>query len=638
MALQTPPEIPTLDILRSVRMVVNTIIATLITDTELTDNGFKLKTSAGDELEVDLSSIFLKRGESDDITNLPFASETQTGRIAIVSDKEVTQQVDDTKAMTVAKTLLLLTTLGIPKFGDLVDGEMVQATVIDGTLTIKSIPKLDWINSLDADEIAAFCEKLSGCSGSNPQEPTLNLVIVNHYEEQAVVVENIPLKAALDDNTCNNISGWVSGGSYPPIARITCDGLTVGYQTATLDRPDVRDALNEEGANTTKALFGFNWLKPSTFMDGENHTWQVYVGDSDVEATDYNKPKEIQCGTPPNNDPYVVGYEQSILNSITKNGSSVIVSILEVLNTGEKRAYTGSTIPVWSVANTPAGIILTPNNANKTVSIVSSNATTVSSFKLECSLTQPQTVQVITVGCERPSGLTNYLLSWHFIPEGGYARLYSTLDDACATAGQSFDGTAPGNLDPFLAQAVNLNIGTPFFLGDGSSCEKVGNNIYYVLNAAGNNTILKAIQVDNGVIVAVKDSTYTSPTCTSHAKLTVAEHDALPTITIYEYRSASGIARAFASQQEAIDMVGTIGNAAGTNRANYDLNSCSDATPAVGSILYNDNRPEHTADNSNYLWPVEAGFWLWNVTSSTDFYVLETDACGNIITKTHITP
>lgn len=642
MALQTPPEIPTLDILRSVRMVVNTIIATLITDTELTDNGFKLKTSAGDELQVDLSGIFLKRGESDDITNVPFASETQTGRIAISTAGMAQELLDDTTALTPAKLLIALTAMGLLKFdlNNQQEGDLLTLEASDDGFSARNISFTQYINSRSDAEIQALCTRLQsiGCGGGSTPQPTLNLRIAAHFEEQAIAIEALPNKAAMDKNVCDNVAGWVSSSTqYPAIARIVCDGQTVGYATATLPRTDVKNALNAEGANTTKTTFGFVWEKPSMYRDGQAHTWQVFVGDTSVEATDYNDPQTTTCGEPTTPDPYVVSVRQSILNSITKNGVSVTVSLIEKLNTGEERPYTGTATPYWSAAGDPAGIVLVPNPENKTVSVSATNAATVALFQLECSLAPSQQVQVLAGICTRPTGLTTFELSWHFIPDGGFARLYTTLDDANATAGQAIDGSAPGNLDLRIAQAANLNVGTPFFLGDSSSCEKLGNNIYSVFDSSGGNTIKKAIQVVDGVIVAVKDSTYTSPTCTTHAKLTQAEYDAHTLVfVIYQYVSASGIRRAFVTRAEALGLASTIGNMSG-ERAGLNTKVCFPEALSVGNVLYGDNRTEHIADNSWALWPVEAGWWISDFVSATNFYLLQTDACGNIITREHIT-
>ncbi|WP_460953167.1 discoidin domain-containing protein, partial [Spirosoma litoris] len=60
-----------------------------------------------------------------------------------------------------------------------------------------------------------------------------------------------------------------------------------------------------------------------------------------------------------------------------------------------------------------------------------------------------------------------------------------------------------------------------------------------------------------------------------------------------------------------------------------------------GSTLYNDNRPEHLVDNTNFYWPVEAGYWGFNrslpdgVTGSV--VLIKTNSCGVIIGRETIT-
>ncbi|WP_338876956.1 putative Ig domain-containing protein [Spirosoma sp. SC4-14] len=466
-----------------------------------------IQVTAGNKLPVAASALKTLVDQIQSNGGIPNASTTQRGAARQATDQEAALGANNDSYTTpkqlndrLANFYSTYADAAIDKFAEDATDETLDAfmAAIIGSLSVQTLQLL--------------CNRLAsiGCNGANPQEPTLNLVIVNHYEEQLAAV-SLPSKAAMDSNQCTNISGWVSGPDYPGVVRIVCDGLAVGYATATLERPDVRDALNELGANTTKTIFGFNWIKPATFMDGQEHTWQLFVGDSEVEATDYNVPQQKTCGEPSTPDPYVTYYKQSTVNSIEKGGAIKTVTLIEVLSDNSERPYSGTEIPSWSLADSPAGIVFTPNASTKSVDISATSAAEVDSFKLQCSLTLPQTIQVLSVGCTRPpSGLNTYQLSWHFVPDGGYARLYTTLDDACTTAGKRFDGTELGNLDPFTVQAANLNIGTEVFLGTGTSCEKAGDNIYYVLDNTGGNTVLKAIQVANGVIVAVKDSTYST--------------------------------------------------------------------------------------------------------------------------------
>lgn len=374
--------------------------------------------------------------------------------------------------------------------------------VLDGNLFLRNLPRteLDYAQIVvNPDDGKAYLK------GGTVSDSPLGLSIVNHFQEELIPPTPPAGKAALDSNTCESISGWgFSDQEYPPVVKITCDGQLAGYATASLPRSDVRDAMIGQGANPQGDILGFVWSKPAKYRDGQQHTWQVFVGDTGIEATDYNQPQINVCGAPIDPNPFVTGYRQETLNAVTIGDDALQVGIIEILSDLSERAYTGSVIPVWSVAGDPAGIVLTPNNTTKKVAVQATQDASVASFQLQCSLTQAQTVQVLVPACTRPQGLTTYKASWHFIPTGGNAQLYSTLEEANTIAGNVSDGTVSGDLDLFIFQANDLNVGTPVFLDNTDSCEKLGDNIYPIFDASGGNTIKKAMQVVGGKIVAVK--------------------------------------------------------------------------------------------------------------------------------------
>jgi hypothetical protein len=354
--------------------------------------------------------------------------------------------------------------------------------------------------------------------GSGPTTDVSWVVLQQYLEEDDDVVDPpdpppFTKKSAVDVNDCEQLAGWgYNSLVIPAVITITVDGVFEANVTAQRVRDDVRLALIAAGIQTSNTVFGFNYMKPAKYHDGVQHTWRVFV--DGVEAAEYNVPKEKTCAAPvdPDPGPTPMFIKQSLINSVNKGGDSKTVTLIQVWSDYSETAYAGPLVPVWGISGVPVGIVGVPYDPNKTLDVAATNDATVSEFVITCSLTLPQTVQVITVGCTRPGGLTTYNASYHFIPAGGFSDPpYPTLDEANDTAGEAFDNTRPGNLDMFIIQAANLNVGTDVYLFDGTSCEKAGDNIYAVFDSQGGNTVKKAIQVVGGKIVAVKDSTYTTP-------------------------------------------------------------------------------------------------------------------------------
>ena len=129
--------------------------------------------------------------------------------------------------------------------------------------------------------------------------------------------------------------------------------------------------------------------------------------------------------------------------------------------------------------------------------------------------------------------------------------------------------------------------------------------------------------------------------CPNYAKLTPNQFDALPQIVTYEYNDPNTPAngrsytvRAFSSRAEAMQIIPTRGQAG--SKCGFDFNKCSSATANIGAVLYNDNRIEH--ENDHLYWPIEAGYWGYSLNlpqagTNGNFILLQTNACGNIISR-----
>ncbi|AKD55037.1 hypothetical protein [Spirosoma radiotolerans] len=352
---QSPQKIPDQNIIRTVKEVVNANADLLIVSGAATDTGFALTTEGGDEIPVDLTENFVTREEFLNSTDVPLASEEQSGRIQIVTNPEAIKGEDDSKAMTALKTLQLILSLGIPRFNleDAVNGQSLIIEVVDSELTIKpgsasvtlasllansSTAEKDAFlfalyNSSSAATKAKFCEMALSCA----IQPSLTVVSVDDlYSLVANTVDTLPVYLLrLDANVCGvngsygELRGWVANLtdlSTPASVRIEVDGQIVGTITANIARTDVRDYLVSQGHPTTAATFGFTFPKPAQFNDGKPHTWRVFGGTSSTEATsDTGALNTITCGAVANTAPRVVNAQPDVL--ITAPGDQTIILV-----------------------------------------------------------------------------------------------------------------------------------------------------------------------------------------------------------------------------------------------------------------------------------------------------------------------
>ncbi|GAB3783266.1 hypothetical protein GCM10028818_40890 [Spirosoma horti] len=562
---QSPQKIPDQNIIRTVKEVVNANADLLIVSGSATDTGFTLTTEGGDEIPVDLTEKFYTREEALNSTDVPLASEEQSGRVQIVTNPEAIKAEDDSKAMTALKTLQLILSLGIPRF-DLSDATNGQSLIIElneGELTIKpgsakvtlasllagsTTAEIDAFlfalyNSSSPRTKAKFCEMALSCA----IQPSLTVVSIDDlYSLVADTVDTIPVyMLRLDANVCGingsygELRGWVANLtdlSTPASVRIEVDGTIVGTITANVSRPDVRDALVAQNHPTTAVTFGFTFPKPARFNDGKPHTWRVFGGTSSTEATsDTGALNTITCGAVANTAPRVVNAQPDVL--ITTPGDQTITLV--------------------------AGEFAT-DNPNDSITIIPKKYDGGANTELPL-----------------PLGLT-----------------YDPATRGLKIAG-SFANTA------------------------------------FVIRNKGVNSF--GLATNDDWLLTVNRPI--NP-CNNYFALTEEQITALPIVIIYEYSDnavpmggLSYTVRPFASRAEALANIG-IAN----SKSQFD--SCRATTNAlnIGDTLYGDDRPEHITDGTFYRWPVEAGFWGFNLVApqggnNGSYVLIQTSQCGIVTSR-----
>ncbi|HEY0108772.1 MAG TPA: hypothetical protein VGB67_04035, partial [Fibrella sp.] len=351
--------------------------------------------------------------------------------------------------------------------------------------------------------------------------PTAKIELLGHYNLVSSEVPTVlepEYEVSVDVNDCENIQFWIADKNHPEVpatAIIRIDGTEVARVTATLPRTDVRDYLRNKGIQTDAVTFKGVYLKPATIFDGDEHTIEVVAVDG--TAARYNVPRATTCDEPVDNTPFVTRRELTKNVLVYEGQSAVGVGTREYLNNGTDRAYS-STATYRFKSISPTGVTLTPVSGGVTVNVTAANNSIDANINLVLEATYPDggtaetTVQVINTGCTRPAGqVYSPQLVFNFSPGAGQsARTFTSLDDANTTLGKHFDGSAAGQFTPFAAQMANYNVGTPVYVGWGTDCAQVSDNIYYVLNGDKTNGQKIAIQTTAGKIVAVKESTYSS--------------------------------------------------------------------------------------------------------------------------------
>ncbi len=526
--------------------------------------------------------------------------------------------------------------------------ERIESMPIQTFLSLIAVPLLTAIAGSDQAR-ALFCQIAATCGLS----VTPNSFTIRHFQTTKKDAGlSAPLyRGSIEYNECDGMRGWFANTrdpNTPQVLWITVDG--VRYQQITVSvggRVDVRDALTGEGAiGVTSDVFGFRFDKPATYRDGLAHKWGVEgeVSPRPIQVN-YLVNQTITCAAPTDpNTPYPIQQLIKVASSLTKGGAAIIATITERMSNGTTRDYAGSAVPVWSLDNAPGGFTLTPNDANRSLSLLALGSATVDTIRLKATIgtgaALPADIQVISVECQRPPGLTTYGYSYNFIPTNGNARLFDTLDDANNTAGRKFDGTVSGDFGTlYQFQVGELKVGQAIYIVNGTgNCEKVSDGILYVLDSAYGNTVRKAIQVVGGVIIAIKDSTYqAAPSCTVHPKLTQTQYDAYSSTfpRLYERKSVDTPARSFASKAELLQYIQN------DNQVNIDLFGCTTTDFATGSVVYNANNTRPN-DPESYQYPVEAGFWGYNRVLPTNealgsLIVIQTNACGDIVSRETVT-
>ncbi|MFD2936308.1 hypothetical protein [Spirosoma flavum] len=479
------------------------------------DGNLTITKFSGEKITVPLKNFFALLSTVFDSIRVGMATPEEAGKVFLVDDDIPAHFQSSNRILTAVQVAD-----AIQAAIDAVTPAKTLTELINAASTAqRSSALLSLLNAADDDAKAKFCSMVSSC-GVVIGNPTVTSVILEHFEEiESVVILPYNYRGGFDTNDCDKITCWLADKNRPneiPVVGMRCDGFVVDWVTAQVVRVDVKTALTTDGiAGVTNTVFGVEWFKPARFRDGLAHTWDI-VGEHDgLLQVDYNKPKIVTCAAPVDNTPYVAQYLVSpSAIAITKGGATITASIIERLSNDTRRAYTGNAVPVFSAEGAPAGITITPNS-DKTVTITASNAAAITSLQLNATIGAtsaiPATVQVLTGACQRPSGLTTFIAAWNFAPTGGNAREFSSLDDANNTAGQKFDNTTPGNLATYQFQVANLAIGETAYYETLTDCTKVGTGIGYVLDTSSGNTVRKAVQFNNGVIIDLKGSSYTTP-------------------------------------------------------------------------------------------------------------------------------
>lgn len=287
----------------------------------------------------------------------------------------------------------------------------------------------------------------------------------------------------------------------------------------------------------------------------------------------------------------------------------------------------------WSLVGPPSGVNISTTGlltvgadtltANVTIAIHASVADSVVEFSVILSNTAP------TVTGYRISGPST-------LNEGSTSAYYYVLIDYSDGSTLVYVGSGTWSLPSDTTNTV-VNDSTHYSTTLTSPPNAVSANTNFTLQftSTATGTINKTV----GVV---------DTPCTTHPMLTTDQFNAYPRVFIYEYTDLAvpygGLdhtVRAFFTRSEAI---AHLSDRSGSSKAHFDYNSVTTSVCAVGDVLYNDNRAEHVLANTNFYYPVEAGWWGFDWDLPTDGSVgsvvlIQTNACGEIITReTYIIP
>lgn len=660
MADTTQYEIVDGDFVNSGKDKFNNAVKQLPTSLTIVNGILTLKLYKGVSLTVDLTDYFPTRTEVADQILPGSGSTTQTGLLQLAHDDNPDDLASETKPLPAAAVVRMIESyLGI---GPTTPVSLLGLFYSSSDQILTAIfKKLLTGSAGNADVQALLCQFIANCGGTTPTTGNYPPTFSNprHY---LIVPDTTTLPSVyqvrVDGNTCGengsqgSISGWCADLNHKTIApfvRIKMDGGFMADVTCTIDRPDVLSYLKGLGLipqDQTFCRWGWGYAKPLTTNDGTAHLWEVFGGTSDTKGTsDVGAPETTTCGAPtPLSGPTAYRKAQSTPLSVTEGGVGIQLALERKYSDGSWQAVSGLLV-TWSNVDVTAGIGVDADgffsagantiSANTTKEVHGTVNDVVVSFN----------IQVLNADCTRPSGLTTYQLAWNFVPPGGNARLFTTLADANNTVGAKLDNTAPGTISTFGVNIDSVVVGKTVYNGVGTNCEVVDDKIYYVFANGLVDSVKKAIRVQNGVIVEILASTYS--TCPGYGPLTTEQHDAQPIVSIIEYSDLttpngglSYTVRPFASRDEAITLIATLGTSG--SKAQYDANTCTTPNCNVGDTLYNDDRTEHILAHVQHLYPVEAGYWGFGYVASSGgnpatYWLLKTNACGVIVGREQIT-
>ncbi|GAB2582542.1 hypothetical protein [Spirosoma areae] len=380
----TPQKIPVQNIIRKVAEVVDFNADLLIVSGEATDAGFSLATESGETVEVDLSEKFVTRQEYVDGTDVPPASELDSGRIKIADQPTAEAGEDDTEAMTPLKTGQLLLKRGIPLF-DLTDAENGQALIIEITnegLLIKpgnapggtaatllalytAAPSPDQITFIAAllTKIAAtpalktqFCAIVSSCTVVTPPDPVPVFTGGTHYQAAPVTppVESIDVVADAADFTpivppADSIDVVADAADFTPIVPpadsidVVADAADFAPIAPTITdyRIDVAPSPNipEGGEATAKVMIEYSSGPDEQYTGGGSFGLPIPLTGVDVT----NEPN-AECTITVGDDVVNADTELVLRFTFPAEGSSGIIGkTLTILNGAA--TVTGHTLP-----------------------------------------------------------------------------------------------------------------------------------------------------------------------------------------------------------------------------------------------------------------------------------------------------
>ncbi|RYC70851.1 putative Ig domain-containing protein [Spirosoma sordidisoli] len=527
-------EIDSGDLVNAGRDKVNESLGEVPTQFELTPEGDLIITKHnGQTITIPFKNVFAALGTIFDSIAIGQATDEVPGTVLLVNEDDTAQFEAENRVLTAAQVGRLIVQIK-DSFEEVslddtifVDPVTDKTPYFKGSLkgTLKPLPAGMTAKAVVVGTDDEFYTGSASAGGGTNPTPTKTYRAGELYKWKAPNTTPPPTtpnySGRVDFIDCDRgVGAWVldlNKPNTPIVARLVIDGVLVETKTAHKPRPDVVANFNLTGT----VIPGVEFLLPEWAKDGKQHQIQVLMGPSGSAEVGYNTPNNLlTCAVvpPPNNEPYPVQFKVSGRTAMTKGVPGTSWSVVERLNTGTERAFSGSTAPNW--AATPSDdLLLTPNAGAKTVNIDAGPAS--KNFSLGATVeyngkaypAEPLNVQVLDAVCTRPnSGLQSYRLHYNYVKDG-MGNPFRTPTEANNVLGQIYDRTLNATLTPnggFVMQVGQLAKGQTIYNGTGTSCENVSDGIYPVTDINNGNTIKKAIQVFQGKIIDVVDSAYGS--------------------------------------------------------------------------------------------------------------------------------